>query len=149
MLSDEEIKELSYNTNHYLNESFGKYHSQNSLKIYYEADHIENYKLKDLTNNGNDGKIVNCEIISQEYTNYKEVKIPYRRRSLFKSLKHEENGFLGNRWKDQATRWNQLRFHNEVSLNTHLMKEDGLSDLNFIEHGKTHNNKILHVNVGI
>jgi hypothetical protein len=29
------------------------------------------------------------------------------------------------------------------------MKEDGLSDLNFIEHGKTHNNKILHVNVGI
>jgi len=149
MLSDEEIKELSYNTNHYLNESFGKYHSQNSLKIYYEADHIENYKLKDLTNNGNDGKIVNCEIISQEYTNYKEVKIPYRRRSLFKSLKHEENGFLGNRWKDQATRWNQLRFHNEVSLNTDLMKEDGLSDLNFIEHGKTHNNKILHVNVGI
>jgi hypothetical protein len=148
-LTDEEIKEISHNIDHYLNKSFGGYHSQDSLKIYYEADHIKDYKLKDLTNNGNDGKIVNCEIINQKYADHTEVKIPYRRRSLFKSLKHDENGFLGNRWKDQATRWNQLRFHNEVSLNTDLMKEDGLSDLNFIEHGKTHNNKILHVNVGI
>jgi hypothetical protein len=149
ILSDEEIKEISYNTEHYLNKSFGEYHSEDSLKIYYEADRIENYKLKDLTNNGNDGNIVKCEIIKQKYTDCVEVKIPHRRISLFKSLKHEENGFLGNRWKDQATRWNQLRFHNEVSLNTNLMKTDGLSDLNFIEHGKTYNNKILHVNVGI
>jgi hypothetical protein len=36
--------------------------------------------------------------------------------SLFKSLKHDENGFLGNKWKDQATRWNQLRFQNEVCI---------------------------------
>jgi hypothetical protein len=149
ILSDEEIKEISYNTEHYLNKSFGEYHSEDSLKIYYETDRIENYKLKDLTNNGNDGNIVKCEIIKQKYIDCVEVKIPHRRKSLFKSLKHEENGFLGNRWKDQATRWNQLRFHNEVSLNTNLMKTDGLSDLNFIEHGKTYNNKILHVNVGI
>ncbi len=105
--------------------------------------------MKDLTNNGNDGEIVNCEIINQKYDYSVKVKIPYRRISLFKSLKHEENGFLGNRWKDQATRWNQLRFHNEVSQNIELMKTDGLSDLNFIKYGETYNNKILHVNVGI
>jgi hypothetical protein len=26
----------------------------------------------------------------------------------------KENGFLGNKWKNQSTRWNQLRFQNEV-----------------------------------
>jgi hypothetical protein len=77
------------------------------------------------------------------------VKVPHRRNSTFKSLKHEENGFLGNKWKDQATRWNQLRYHNEVCLNYELMKNDGLSNLEYVEHGRTHNNNILEVNVGI
>jgi hypothetical protein len=149
MLGENEIKEISLNTKHYLNESFGDYKSKNSLKLYYEADFIENYKLKDLTENGNDGEIVNCQIIKQRYTECVEVKIPHRRKSLFKSLKHEENGFLGNRWKDQATRWNQLRFHNEVSINTNLIKTDGLSDLKFYERQKVHKNKILHVYVAI
>ena len=44
---------------------------------------------------------------------------------------------------------NQLRFHNEISKNENLTKEDGLSDLQFIEHGKKHKGKILHVNVGV
>jgi hypothetical protein len=92
---------------------------------------------------------MNCEIVGQRYSEYTEVKVPHRRKSLFKSLKHEENGFLGNRWKDQATRWNQLRFHNEVFLNPKLIKSDGLTNLEFIEHGKTHKGKILHVKVGV
>jgi hypothetical protein len=149
ILSDDEIKEISHNNEFYLNESFGKYKSKDSLKIYYDADFIEKYKLTDLTNGGNNGKIMNCEIVGQRYGDYTEVKIPHRRRSLFESLKHDENGFLGNKWKDQATRWNQLRFHNEVFLNNDLIKTDGLSNLEFIEHGKTHKGRILHVNVGI
>jgi hypothetical protein len=148
ILSDTEIKEISENTDYYLNESFGNYKSKNSLKMYYDADFIEKYKLTDLVGDNN-GKIMNCEIVAQRYSEYTEVKIPYRRKSLFKSIKHEENGFLGNKWKDHSTRWNQLRFHNEVFLNADLTKTDGLSDLQFIEHGKKHKNKILHVNVGI
>ncbi len=149
ILSDDEIKEISLNEEHYLNESFGKYKSKDALKIYYDADFIEKYKLTDLTGNENNGKIMNCEIVGQRYGEFTEVKIPHRRKSLFKSLKHDENGFLGNKWKDQATRWNQLRFHNEVFLNNDLIKTDGLSNLEFVEHGKTHKGKILHVNVGI
>ncbi len=149
VLSEDEIKEISNNTKHYLNEPFGKYRSNDSLKLYYDADFIEKYKLKDLVNNENNAKIVNCEIVNQGYKEYTEVKIPHRRKSLFKSLKHDENGFLGNKWKDQATRWNQLRYHNEVFLNNELLKSDGLSTLEFIEHGKTYRDKILHVNVGI
>jgi len=149
ILDEDEIKEISYNEEFYLNESFGKYKSKDSLKIYYDADFIEKYKLTDLTNGGNNGKIMNCEIVGQRYGEYTEVKVPHRRHSLFRSLKHDENGFLGNKWKDHATRWNQLRFHNEVFLNNDLIKTDGLSNLEFIEHGKTHKGKILHVNVGV
>jgi len=149
VLSDDEIFEISNNNENYLNESFGKYKSKDSLKIYYDSDFIEKYKLTDLTNNRNNGKIMNCEIVGQRYSEFTEVKIPHRRKSLFKSLKHDENGFLGNRWKDHATRWNQLRFHNEVFLNPKLIKEDGLSNLEFIQHSKTHQGKILHVKVSI
>ena len=117
--------------------------------MYYDADFIKNYELVDLTGNGNNGKIVNCQILTENYLEHTEVKVPHRRNSTFKSLKHEENGFLGNKWKDQATRWNQLRYYNEVSLNYELMKNDGLSDLKYVEHGKIHNNNILEVNVGI
>jgi hypothetical protein len=149
ILTEEEIKEISNNTKHYLNESFGEYKSNGSLKIYYDADFIEKYKLTEIIENENNGKILNCEIIDQEYSEYSELKIPHRRKSLFKSIKHEENGFLGNKWKDQATRWNQLRFHNEVSLNQELTKNDGINSLEFTEHGKEHNNRILHVKIGI
>ena len=54
-----------------------------------------------------------------------------------------------NKWKTDFTRWNQLRFVNEVSKNDELLYNDGLSDLKFTEYGKINNKDILHVNVGI
>ena len=116
---------------------------------YYDANHIKKYKLTDLSGNGNDAEIINCEIVDLDYDDYTEVKIPHRRKSVFKSLKHEENGFLGNKWKDEATRWNQLRFVNEVSLNKELLQNDGLNELEFIQHGYVRENKIYHIIVGI
>ena len=38
---------------------------------------------------------------------------------------------------------------NSSSLNPALIKQDGLSDLKYTEHGKTYDNKITHVNIGI
>ena len=70
-------------------------------------------------------------------------------KSLFKSLKHEENGFNGNRWKDDNTRWNQLRFINEVSVNTELLENEGLSDLEYRAHGIEINGPIRILNVGM
>jgi hypothetical protein len=52
-------------------------------------------------------------------------------------------------WKDGATRWNQLRFHNEVSNDVSLLHNDGISTLEFTEHGKRNYEKITHINVGI
>jgi hypothetical protein len=120
-----------------------------SLKLHYDAEFIKDYKLTDLTGNGNHGIIVNCDIRVLELPQYTEIKIPHRRQSTFYTLSHEENGFFDNKWKTQATRWNQLRYHNEVSKNDDLVFGDGLSDLQFIEHGLTKENNITHINVGI
>lgn len=150
VLGENEIKELGTNEAYTLRRNFGDYKSSDSLKCYFDANYIsKDYKLIDLSGNKNDAEIFNCEVVEKEFDEYTEILVPHRRESVFKSLKHEENGFLGNRWKDGATRWNQLRYHNEVSNNADLLYNDGIKDLQFIEHGKKHSNKILHVNVGI
>jgi hypothetical protein len=96
---------------------------------------IVDYELVDLSGNKNYGHIVNCEITEEEIEKYREVKIPYRRDSIFNCLLHEENGFVNNGWKDQSTRWNQLRFYNEVCKNKELVFNEGLTTLEFVEHG--------------
>ena len=53
------------------------------------------------------------------------------------------------RWKDKHTRYNQLRFINEISNHTSLINKDGLSTLEYHLYGKTKNNNIIHMNVGI
>ena len=149
ILEDEEIKEISKNRYFGLTQNFGNYISSHTLQTYYDAKFIKDYKLIDLSGNGNDGEIINCEITELEFEPYKEVKIPFRRESKFGSLFHKENGFFNNKWKHKATRWNQLRFQNEVLLDDKLIKNDGLSTLEFIEHGRTHENNITHINIGI
>jgi hypothetical protein len=149
ILDIDEIKEISNNDVYLLRKDFGDYRSSSNLKCYYDAGHIKKYVLTDLSGNDNHGEIFNCEVVDLDFNDYTEVKIPYRRPSLFKSLKHEENGFLGNKWKDQATRWNQLRFHNEISNDLSIIDNDGLNTLEFIEHGKFKNKKITEINVGI
>ena len=147
-LSEEEIIEIS-KTKNLLNENFGDYKSSYFLKTYYDANHVQNYMLVDLSNNDNNGIIENTNIVKSKCDEYIEVKIPYRRKSLFKSLKHEENGFFENKWKDIATRWNQLRFQNEVYFNHSLIEDDGISNLKYYEWGSEYNDNVLIVNVGI
>lgn len=144
LLTDDEIFELS-NTE----KDFKKLDSSYSLQTYYDANHILHYKLKDLSRNNNDGEIINCEIIDLDFDNYTEIEVPYRRNSTFQSLSHEENGFLGNAWKDKCTRWNQLRFQNEVYRHVSLINRDGLSTLKYKTHGIVKEENITQITVGI
>jgi hypothetical protein len=122
---------------------------KNNIHLHYDANCIKDYRLTDLSGNENHGKIYNCPIVDLDLKEYTEVTIPVRRKSLFKSLPHDENGFYRNRWKDDNTRWNQLRYYNEVLLNKELLFNDGLSTVYFKEHGVTKGENITHVNVGI
>lgn len=144
VLSDSEISEI-LNTTTKLN----KISSSKSLNIYYDSNNIRYYKLTDLSGNENDGEIVNCEIVDLDISDYTEIQIPHRKKGLFKSLKHDENGFDGQRWKDKHTRYNQLRFNNEVCNHISLINKDGLSTLKYHLYGKTEENNIIHLNVGI
>jgi hypothetical protein len=149
MLESDEVFDISTNENEDLTNNFKRYKSSLDLKTYYDVNFIENYQLVDLSGNGNNGIIRKCEIVNSNYDEFTELKIPYRRPSLFKSLPHEQNGFLGTKWKDQSTRWNQLRFLNEVSINKELLHNDGLSDLDFVQHGLMRDNKTYHAIIGI
>jgi hypothetical protein len=150
-LNLKEIKYISNNETNSLTQNTDEYKSANKLKVYYNSNYIKNYELVDLSGNENNGKIVNCEIVTDVIDDVKIVKISFKRSATFYTLKHDENGFVDNKWKDQSTRWNQLRYHNEIYRNPHLIDEDGLSNLEFTEYGKNYdkNKKTLHINVGI
>jgi hypothetical protein len=140
ILNEDEIKRLIEN----------EFNVDHNKILWYDADVIENYKLKDLSDHGNHGEIINCEIVEDEIEKYKEVKIPYRRDSIFICLPHEENGFVNNAWKDQSIRWNQIRFYNEVCKNDDLIYNEGLTTLEFAEHEiLTDEENIKHITVGV
>ena len=78
-LNDNEILEISKNENNNLKENFGDYISSQDLQIYYDPNFTEGYKLKDLSDNLNNGKIFNCEIVDLEFEKYKRnAKLFYR-----------------------------------------------------------------------
>jgi beta-1,4-galactosyltransferase 1 len=140
VLNDEEIKDVSLN---------GNIADKRPL-IHYDTSEMDNHLLKDLSGNGNDGNINNCYIVTPNLNEYKVVKIPHRRKSVFRTLSHEKNGYVDNGWKNKATRWNQLRYHNEVYLNDDLLRNDGLSDLSFMEHGVNRiNNNTTIITIGV
>ena len=149
LLSEEEIEHFSSLETELLNHNYKDYDSLKYLNTYYDANYIKKYHLTDLSDNGNDAKIYNCEIVDLDIPKYTEVKIPHRRKGLFKSLKHEENGFDGQKWKDKATRYNQLRFVNEVSMHPSLLKKDGLSTVDYYLKNKNIEDNIIHMIVGI
>ena len=144
ILSDEEILQISTTT-----ENLKKLNSGYNLKTYYDANHILHYTLRDLSRNNNHAEINGCEIVDLQFDDYTEIEIPHRRPSTFHSLNHEENGFVNNAWKEQATRWNQLRFENEVCKHSSLITRDGLSTLEYVVHGINKTGKVTQLNVGI
>lgn len=149
ILSPEEIKEISTNQFFGLTQNFGKYQSTHSLKLAYDAKFIKNYKLIDLTGNSNDGLITNCEMVGYTFDDEKIIQIPFRRDCTFKLLYHEENGYVGNGWKDITTRYNQLKYYNEAAMGYRDTKKDGLSNLQFKEHSNTKIENQSHILVGI
>jgi len=149
ILDEDEIKEISKNQFFGLTEIFGKYHSQDDLKICYDSKFIKNYKLIDLSGNGNDGEINNCEIVGHSFDDIKVIDVPFRRDCTFELLAHEENGYVGGGWKNITTRYNQLRFYNEVSKGNKNTKEDGLNNCTYKEHDYLKVDNQNHIIVGI
>ena len=120
------------------NEYIGEYNSEN----------IEEYQFIDSADD-NHGELVNIEVNPFKPTTIPNSFIPFRRNSKIEKLNHEENGFQDGRWKSDLTRWNQLRFTNEVMIGVHDNSNDGLSTCEFTLHGRLKNNNVIHLNIGI
>lgn len=148
-LNEEEIKEISDNEYFGLTQNFGNYKSDYKVILYYDAKFIKGYKLMDLSGNGNDGQIYNCEIVGESHQESIEIEIPYRRNSTFQLLPHEENGYVLNGWKSKLTRYNQLRFYNETLKGNTDYKTDGLNNCEYVEHSHVKNKNETHIVVGI
>jgi hypothetical protein len=149
ILEYDEVLEISKNQFFGLTQNFGKYRSDYKLVLYYDAKFIKGYQLIDLTDNRNNGIINNCEIVGFTYDEYNELKVPYRRDCEFELLPHDENGYENGGWKYETTRYNQLRFHNEVLSGSVNIDNDGLNNCTYKEYGKLHVDKLIHINVEI
>lgn len=149
VLKDSEIKEISNNTFFGLTQNFGNYESAYHVKSSYDAKFIRDYRLIDLSGGRIQGEIVNCEIVAVETNEYKPLQIPHRRNCKFKLLPHDENGYVNGAWKDITTRYNQLKFYNEVVRGYRNTNEDGLNSCEFKELGNASINNETHITVSI
>lgn len=128
------------------NDYICKYYSGNSNGLEEE----NKYFWKDLTGNKNTGEFTNIHCSVFETREAKDGHIPFRRTSKIGYLKHDNNGFDGGRWISDLTRWNQLRYNNEVLNGVYDDTKDGLSTLKYLVQGRLKKNKdIIHLNVGI
>jgi hypothetical protein len=119
------------------------------IKIHYKNYNTTEYCFTDISGNENNGEFFNVylDYFKPFVNNYSYI--PFRRNSKLLKLEHADCGFNDGRWRDDNSRWNQLRYNNEVQLGYHDNIDDGLSTLKFKLHGKTKNDKITHLNVGI
>lgn len=112
---------------------------------------IEHYKLVDQTLNDNNAMLFNTSIEKPKLPSKVDIYSPYRRKSTIHRLKHPSNGFNGGRWGSDLTRWNELKFVNEVAKGTANIDNDGLYDLTFTLHSrkKSDDRKIITLNIGL
>jgi len=120
------------------------------IKIHYKNYDINEYKFTDISGNENDAEFFNIYIdYFKPFVNYYSY-IPFRRNSKLIKLEHKDCGFNNGRWQDDNSRWNQLRYNNEVQIGSRDRKIDGLSTTTKYKlYGKTNENNIIHLNVGI
>lgn len=122
----------------------------NEIKIHYKNYDINEYKFTDISDNENHGEFFNIYLDHFiPFINYYS-HIPFRRDSKLLKLEHKDCGFSNGIWQDDNSRWNQLRYNNEVQTGYRDDSEDGLTTcLNYTLYGKNKQNNIIHLNIGI
>jgi|SaaInl59LU_5_DNA_1037362.scaffolds.fasta_scaffold01927_5 hypothetical protein len=119
--------------------------------IDYDSTSIEHYKLKDKSSNENNAIIFNAALEVPDLKEEQILHTPHRRQSLLRRLKHPSSGFNGGRWESDLTRWNELRFINQVSKGSENIAEDGLNNISPKVHSTTRSDdrKVRTIKVGL
>ena len=126
-----------------------KVSTQNKVLAEFRPGSVENYSFVNTVDNKNNGEVFSVYfdkfIAPVNYYSF----IPFRRESKIKLLNHESNGYIGGRWKSDLTRWNQLRYNNEVQNGGHDNLKDGLSTCSYTLHNRVEEKNITHLTIGI
>lgn len=126
-LEPSEIETIAKNNFLGLGANFEEYKSSDALILYYDPKVVKHYKLMDLSFNGNNGDITDCWFEPIELKEFINIPIPFRRQCTFRLLDHKPGGYLNGRWKDQLTRYNQLKYSNETLTGIRDSRTDGLN----------------------
>jgi hypothetical protein len=147
-LEDSQVQSIFKHLHMGMTETYEGYITPHCLEVCYDMRASTNKIIFDLSGNERHGEVYHCDRISMEQPKpYKEIIVPWRRKSKFQLLPHEENGFVDNKWKHPETRKNQLRFHNQVLTGNVDITKDGLSTLRYRVQSEKTNNKITHIKV--
>jgi len=112
---------------------------------------IKEYQLEDKSPTENNAVLFNTPIVIPNIEKIQTLHFPFRRKSKNIRLEHPTSGFNGGRWASDLTRWNELKFYNEVSKGFADTHEDGLSTLKYMLHSriKSDDRKTITINIGI
>ena len=131
-LEDDEIKELSKNPQKPKVRNKGDYKSSEFLLTQLLPELSTESTCIDL--GGTYQSTLNRVYLHKLNQSFKTfLPKPYRRNSRFKSLKHDSNSSVGNKWVHQETRINQLKYYNEVRQHGVNFRIDGLNTLMYNE----------------
>lgn len=146
-LSDQEIRELTVRGNTLLTDTY----TDGELATYYRADSTYTSKtfrasdkvtginsmydtkmfLRDLSGNGNDGKVYNCDVIDIKQQREYTMKTPIRRPGKFMLLPHEEQGYTSGYWKNWRSRENQIMYYDILNNDKEDYLNDGLNNCRY------------------
>ena len=146
-LKPKEVHAVATNHGMPLGMDFENYESSATLQHHYTTTGIRGYKLIDLGNRETPGNLIDVEIVPWKVDVVEQLAIPYRRDSRYTTLQHDENGFLHTGWKDITTRFNQLKFINEVRRGYRKTAEDGIDNCDFVIHNTLTSSNFHHLTV--
>jgi len=136
---------FNYNKTKYIN--IGSDHNKkHKFKGAIDSVKFLNKHKEDITVLHKEANIDN-KVLNQDSFNFSYI--PHRRKGKVEKLYHPDLGFKDGVWQNNLTRWNQLRFNNEVLLSTNEQKYEGLSNLRFRIQNKQQEEQLTHLKVGI
>ena len=141
-LEDDEILDCAQHPTKPKLRNFGKFKSSEFLVTQLLPELSTEDKCIDLGETY-DSDFKNVYLYKQNQSFKTYLPKPFRRNSRFKSLKHDSNSSIGNKWVHQETRINQLKYYNEVRQHQVNFRIDGLNTLIYDVVKNTNKNKKL------
>lgn len=111
------------------------------------TDTAKEFTLIDTSGYDNHGWGVNCEVSHIKTNKVTKLKFPYRRKGIFKLMKHQEAGYTDGYWKDWGSRENQMRYWRRHNSNNSEYSIDGISNCKFRSNVEIEENNYIKLKV--